>query len=470
MAKVVYNKTQCLYNNPAKGVTVHRAISSPGDQAVAIKEIQAGSLTLANTAVQEALNQAKLYCLEGVVRVYMCRVEEREGSYVASIVQELMDSDLHAEMERRKSTGEKWTEAQLIDMFCHLLSVLSQAQSLDLSHRDLKPQNLYLKGNTIKIGDFGSSAICDFESLKTTLQGSPFFLSPELKEKYLQYLSQPDITLAYDPFKSDVYSLGVTFAYMITLEAPMVLAKLEGLEGTTNLYVNRLEVGEETKEVLRAMLAVNAANRPSFAELLDRLRSHSVGLSAPLQALSLHPKPAEEGKNSAEEGKAPSSRKKKGPPNCLSCSQPVISIYQIEDPTLVGTFSKVQASFCSENCLRNFSVVCLHEVCLHCRTPMIRGAMENHRKNKVLKKNFVLLQCGHMFHTKTCFNGFVSGLKSPQGAVCAKCKTPINIETLQKMVGKKKLLRAQTLATPVQPGESKEVQPLTKSASQEGWD
>ena len=87
MAKVVYNKTQCLYSNPAKGVTVHRAISSPGDQAVAIKEIQAGSLTLVNTAVQEALNQAKLYCLEGVVRVYMCRVEEREGSYVASIVQ-----------------------------------------------------------------------------------------------------------------------------------------------------------------------------------------------------------------------------------------------------------------------------------------------------------------------------------------------------------------------------------------------
>lgn len=463
MAKVVYSMTQCLYNNPAKGVTVHRAITSPGDKSVAVKEIQAGTLSLLNTAVQEALNQAKMYCCEGVVKVYMCRMEQREGGYVASIVQELMDLDLHAEMERRKAAGEKWTEAQLIEMLKHLLSTLSQAQSLDLSHRDLKPQNIYLKGTTIKIGDFGSSAVCDFESLKTTLQGSPFFLSPELKEKYLQYLTQPETTLAYDPFKSDVYSLGVTFAYMITLEPPMVLAKLEGLEETTSSYVNSLETSEETKDVLRTMLDVSPERRPSFAELLDRLNSHSALLSAPLQALSLQPQPAEEGKSQAN-------RKKKGPENCLSCSQPITGFYLLQDPTLVETFSKVQFSFCSEKCLRNFSVVCLHEICLHCRTPMIRGAMENHRKNKVLKKNFVLLQCGHMFHTKTCFNSFVSGLMSPQNAVCAKCKTPMNIEMLQKLIGKKKLLRAQTLATPSQPEESKEDAPLAKSASQEGWD
>lgn len=464
MAKVVYSQRECLYSNPSKGVTVHRAISTPGDQPVAIKEIQAASLGLVNAATQEALNQAKLYCLEGVVRVYVCRVEEREGSYFTSIVQELMDTDLYAEMERRKASGERWTEAQLIDMLSHLLSVLAQAQSLGISHRDIKPQNLYLKGTTIKIGDFGSSAICDFENLKTTLQGSPFFLSPELKEKYLQFLSQPSTTLAYDPFKMDVYSLGVTFAYMITLEAPMALVKLEGLQEATDTYVKGLEISEETKELLAAMLAVSAADRPSFAQLKEKLDSHAVPLSEPFQALSLHQNPSEEKKN-------PEDRKKKSPPNCLTCSQPILQFYELRDPTLVGTFAKVQSFFCCEKCLLNFSIVCLHEICLYCRTPMIRGTMENGRKNKVLKKNFVLLKCGHMFHTKTCFNGFASGLGAPQDAVCAKCKSPIDIELLQKMVGKKKLLRAQTLLPDhAVPEESKEVKALTKSASQEGWD
>ena len=461
MAKVLYRKTQCLYNNPDKGVSVHQAISSPGDQMVAIKEIQARTMSSVNSAVQEALNQAKLYCMDGVVRVYTCKIEESEGVYTASIIQELMDTDLHAEIERRKVVGAKWTEQQLLTMFTQIVTVLSQAQALDLSHRDIKPQNIYLKAAQIKLGDFGSSAICDFESLKSTLQGSPFFLSPELKQKYLQFLSQPNIELAYDPFKSDVYSLGLTFGYMITLDPPSALAKIEGLEEETKEYVSALPVSGQMKEVLREMLQVNPVSRPSFEAILVKL--NSVQITEELQALAIQEKPA-------AEAKLPAARSKRAPSNCYACHKQLPIPYEITDPALMEIFRKVQPFFCSEYCLRNFSVVCTHTKCLQCNTDMIHGVLGNGHKNKILRKNFILLKCGHMFHTANCFHNFITTLPDPSTAACPACKLEIGTDMLQKWIGKKKLQRAQTMAAPAQKEETKGGPAFTKSASQEGWD
>ena len=443
MAKVVYTKTICLYDNHEKGVSVYQAVRIPGNNLVAIKEITGKSIVTINAAVQEALNQAKLYMMEGVVKVYECRVEEREGGVGVSIVQELMDTDLDKEIRRRKAGDERWSEGELLSMLKDLLHVLSTAQSLDISHRDLKPHNLYLHSSHIKLGDFGSSSISTFESLKTTIQGSPFFLSPELKQSYMQFIVQPDVLLAYDPFKSDVYSLGLTFANMVTLEAPGELARVEGLEEGTEEYIREIRTGDGViKEVLRDMLQVKPENRPSFQELLMKLENlpmfpYVKPVSVPGKHRKKHNKP---------------------PTQCLTCQRAIEQTYNVRDVALREAFGRVKTFFCSEHCLHNFSIVCVHSHCLHCHTSMLPSSHPVH----LLHKNFVLLPCGHMFHTSTCFHRYLTSLPSPSKAVCSVCDTLIDMEVLKKYVGKRRLQQALTLTNDV---KTQEVPNFTKSVS-----
>ena len=51
----------------------------------------------------------------------------------------------------------------------------------NIIHRDLKPSNILLKGNIIKIADFGTSKIKSENELRT-LVGTPLFCAPEILE------------------------------------------------------------------------------------------------------------------------------------------------------------------------------------------------------------------------------------------------------------------------------------------------
>ncbi len=74
-------------------------------------------------------------------------------------------------------------------------------------HRDLKSQNIFLKENVIKIGDFGIAKILENEKdMAKTMIGTPFYMSPELFE------GKP-----YN-HKSDIWALGCCLHEMATLK------------------------------------------------------------------------------------------------------------------------------------------------------------------------------------------------------------------------------------------------------------
>jgi serine/threonine protein kinase len=95
-----------------------------------------------------------------------------------------------------------------------LLALTALAQQ-GLAHRDIKPDNILIKEDTIKLADFG---FCIEESnMKRGLVGSPAFMSPEA-------ISDNIYTC-----KGDVYALGVTFYMMITGRLPFVERHLQDL-------------------------------------------------------------------------------------------------------------------------------------------------------------------------------------------------------------------------------------------------
>eukprot|EP00439_Symbiodinium_sp_Y106_P037483 s2113_g4.t1 len=135
-------------------------------------------------------------------------------------------------------------------------------------HRDLKSQNIFLSnagggGCIVKIGDFGIAKVLQHtRGLAQTLIGTPSNLPPEVCD------SKPYGT------KADIWSLGVVFYELLTLEPPFKAMSLAALaikivNGEPKPILNDF-YAEEVRGLVRPMLEKDPARRPSAARLLQK--------------------------------------------------------------------------------------------------------------------------------------------------------------------------------------------------------
>jgi serine/threonine protein kinase len=185
----------------------------------------------------------------------------------AVILLELMNLDLAGEIALRKKNEYPWKAEELWNYFAQLVDVFAYAQRLQISHRDIKPQNIFLTARKeIRVGDFGAAKQMKLE-LTSTLQGSPYYLSPELKAQFrCMYMTRE--VFEYNPYKADVYSLGLTFLQMITLETNNLFQNLELLQKNTALILSEARIAPFS-ELLTAMLEIDQNARPTFVELQE---------------------------------------------------------------------------------------------------------------------------------------------------------------------------------------------------------
>lgn len=90
-----------------------------------------------------------------------------------------------------------------------VLDGLSFLHSRHIIHRDLKCDNLFIRGSTgdIVIGDFGISRVTSETGNASTILGTPEYMAPEIYEE--KYSS-----------KSDIYSFGMCILEMVTNRVP----------------------------------------------------------------------------------------------------------------------------------------------------------------------------------------------------------------------------------------------------------
>ena len=179
------------------------------------------------------------------------------------------EGDLNKLIKERIKENKPWTEEELLNYCKQLISALEFLEINEIAHRDIKPGNILVSNNgqTLKISDFGDSKkITDDEF---SIVGTPAYLSPTVREAYRNW--QEGIRVPYihhDPYKSDVFSLGLVLIYMTSFKRIDNILDLNILSKEIEKAIFKIsERYHRIKILLREMLQMEESNRPRFAEL-----------------------------------------------------------------------------------------------------------------------------------------------------------------------------------------------------------
>lgn len=109
-----------------------------------------------------------------------------------------------------------FTEKQARYIFKQILLAIQCCHSNNIAHLDLKTENIMLDSNwNIKLSDFGLSVLTEDKNENiNTFMGTESFLAPEIINK------KP-----YDPFKADIFALGVTLFIILSGNPPFKSAR-----------------------------------------------------------------------------------------------------------------------------------------------------------------------------------------------------------------------------------------------------
>ncbi|OMJ76688.1 hypothetical protein SteCoe_23884 [Stentor coeruleus] len=146
--------------------------------------------------------------------------KNKNNLYELKIITEYCEKgDLDNMLKERKMNRNPFTNSELFTYFETLINYFSILQKHKIAHRDIKLENIFVTNdNKLKIGDFGC-ATDQLEREIFTIQGTPNYLSPALYEGYMRSYTSHNIYVKHDPFKSDVFSLGMVFLYMATFNS-----------------------------------------------------------------------------------------------------------------------------------------------------------------------------------------------------------------------------------------------------------
>lgn len=161
--------------------------------------------------------------------------------------------------------------AERVSFSLQLLSALVYLATRDrpVIHRDIKPQNIFVKGGSCVLGDFGlmkfldSPDDSDREILKESeLPGMPFFYRTPDLVKYAR--KEKGLTE-----KSDVFQLGLVLTELFTGWNPERKPNdiLDDVELETVGHIGG-SLGGSIATLLKRMLVMDDAQRPSASELM----------------------------------------------------------------------------------------------------------------------------------------------------------------------------------------------------------
>lgn len=240
----------------------------PDNIPACLKILNAETESRANLFIKEAMLLSSVQNDSLSLKYYKFDISIKKGKFYVRIITEYCEQgNLEQELMKRKKRGDYFSDEFLETNTKSFVNYFEKLQQKEVSHRDLKPGNIFMTQGSFRVGDFGCSTFVNGQE-DFTIAGSPMYLSPELREGYELWRKRvAGMRIVHCPFKSDVYSLGLILMYMTTLiKIDAKYTDLENLEEVIKKGLEKVK-NNKIKKIIKKMLEIDSNSRPDFIEL-----------------------------------------------------------------------------------------------------------------------------------------------------------------------------------------------------------
>lgn len=206
----------------------------------------------------------------------------KEGKISLKFSLEYGLADLNSLLERR----EKYTENEIFFILKQLAKGLAALTRKEICHGNICAENVvvFAEGSwfSYKFVDFGFSYKVVKGSENYEIKGlSDLYASPQLKKILNENEQSRNPSDHFDPFKADIYALGVLCLMMMGKKNQVV-----DIQNDLTILDKEMEYGE-LKEIVKKMIWPLSENRISIKELTERL-DYITTSKPPIDHLYLH--------------------------------------------------------------------------------------------------------------------------------------------------------------------------------------
>ena len=252
---------------------IHCVTNEKTQEKFALKKIVAYSLK----KIAELIKEFELVHLcnhPNILKIYGLNINLLDHTtYSLKVLMEKAERDWDRDIRRRSHEKNYYTEEELISIMRQITSALLYMQEkLNISHRDIKPQNvLIFEGGIYKLADFGEAKEIKLSKNMNTLRGTELYMSPAL---YNGLKANKD-DIIHDTYKSDLFSLGFCLIYAATMNFDF-LYELRIADNTNEI---RKKINERLKSqfsekfinVISKMVELDENKRYNFKELYEEI-------------------------------------------------------------------------------------------------------------------------------------------------------------------------------------------------------